>query len=299
MGKITFSPKRQLGIEMYFSKDTSKISVLKNSEDNRYYIRIWNNDSWHYPAWCGIDEGFRTLKDAQEWLSMHDWENATVYHIEEDDDAYQAYDEEFAEALKMLGFQKSTDNFYTDGPPVYDMYMTTDSGTDIHIQVLAFSDENHINYYVNNKKLPQSSVPKPTRNIARTIRNIETVIRKYGGEIFASSEVITATSQAIMAAINTRNLAQDLVKVRSSNVWAYCMNIKNRKDKFGDVLVQFKEAEGGPGDIYIYYDVPVMVWRRWQSALSKGHYFWVYIRDNYKYSKLTGDKRGKLPNAVN
>ena len=24
-----------------------------------------------------------------------------------------------------------------------------------------------------------------------------------------------------------------------------------------------------------------------------------YIRNNFKYSKLTGDKRGKLPNAIN
>ena len=104
---------------------------------------------------------------------------------------------------------------------------------------------------------------------------------------------------AVMAAINTKNLSQDLVKVRSSNLWSYGLNIKNRKDTTGDIIVQFKGTNGGPGDIYIYYDVPVAVYRRWQSAPSKGHYFWIYIRDNYNYSKLTGDKRGKLRNAIN
>lgn len=51
------------------------------------------------------------------------------------------------------------------------------------------------------------------------------------------------------------------------------MNIKDRKSKVGDLLVQFKDTQGGPGDIYIYYDVPIIVYRRWQSAPSKGHYF--------------------------
>lgn len=123
---------------------------------------------------------------------------------------------------------------------------------------------------------------------------------RYDDSVFINM-AFTALSdrQAVLAAINTRNLANDLVRVRSSNVWAYGLNIKNRKDKTGDLLVQFKNKNGGAGDVYIYYDVPVMIYRRWQSAPSKGHYFWVYIRNNFNYSKLTGDKRGKLGNAVN
>ncbi|MCM1226121.1 MAG: KTSC domain-containing protein [Clostridium sp.] len=123
---------------------------------------------------------------------------------------------------------------------------------------------------------------------------------KYDDSVFINM-AFTALSdrQSVLAAINTKNLANDLVRVRSSNVWAYGLNIKNRKDKTGDLLVQFKNKNGGAGDVYIYYDVPVMIYRRWQSAPSKGHYFWVYIRNNFNYSKLTGDKRGKLGNAVN
>ena len=123
---------------------------------------------------------------------------------------------------------------------------------------------------------------------------------EYDDSVFINM-AFTALSdrQTVLAAINTKNLAKDLVRVRSSNVWAYGLNIRNRKDKTGDLLVQFKNKSGGAGDLYIYYDVPTMVYRRLQSAPSKGHYFWVYIRNNFKYSKLTGDKRGKLANAVN
>lgn len=120
-------------------------------------------------------------------------------------------------------------------------------------------------------------------------------------ESIFSSIVMTAISDrlSIFATINTRNLAKSLSRVKSSNVWAYGINIRNRKDKTGDVLVQFKAKNGGAGDIYIYYDVPKTIFNRWQSAPSKGHYFWVYIRNNFKYSKLTGDKTGKLKNAIN
>ena len=117
------------------------------------------------------------------------------------------------------------------------------------------------------------------------------------GDIYTSTAI--KVGQYISAAINVRDLAKNLVRVRSSNVWAYGMNLRDRKDKAGEVLVQFKGKNGGPGDIYIYYEVPLVVWRKWLSATSKGHYFWQYIRNTYAYSKLTGDKRGKLRNAIN
>ena len=121
--------------------------------------------------------------------------------------------------------------------------------------------------------------------------------QKYN--IYTTAFVSIEDRSAILASINTRDLMKNMVRVKSSNVWSYAMNIRNRKDKFGDVLVQFKNKAGGPGDVYIYYDVPSTLYRRWQSAPSKGHFFWVYIRNNFKYSKLTGNKRGVLPNAVN
>ena len=103
----------------------------------------------------------------------------------------------------------------------------------------------------------------------------------------------------IQAAINTRDLSKNLVRVRSSNVWSIGFDIRDKKDKTGSVLVQFKNKNGGPGDIYILYDVPTTVYRKWITAPSKGHYYWQYLRNNYAYSKLTGNKKGVLPNAIN
>ncbi len=105
--------------------------------------------------------------------------------------------------------------------------------------------------------------------------------------------------QAINCAISTRDLTKNMVRVKSSNVWAYGINIADKKSKTGDVIAQFKDTHGGPGDIYIYYDVPVTLYRRWVAAPSKGHFHWQSIRNNFLYAKLTGSKKGKLKNAVN
>lgn len=106
-------------------------------------------------------------------------------------------------------------------------------------------------------------------------------------------------TEEITAAISTKEITKRLVRTKSSNVWAFGVNVKNFNDDVADVFAQFKNSDGSPGDIYIYYDVPVKVYRRWVVAPSKGHFFHKYIRNNFKYSKLTGDKRGKLPNAIN
>ena len=102
----------------------------------------------------------------------------------------------------------------------------------------------------------------------------------------------------IMAAISSKDITKQLVRVKSSNVWAYAMNVPEKKNKTGTLYVQFKGKNGGPGDIYAYYDVPVTVYRRWQSAPSKGAFFWRYIRNYYIYAKLTGDKKTHLRNGI-
>ena len=121
---------------------------------------------------------------------------------------------------------------------------------------------------------------------------------KKWNTVYAMNIFDKSTAHAILAA-SSKDITKNLVRVRSSNIWAYGINIEKRGDKTGDVVVQFKAKNGGTGDIYMYFDVPVQVYRRWVNSTSKGHYFWVYIRNNYSYRKLTGDKRGKLPNAVN
>lgn len=103
----------------------------------------------------------------------------------------------------------------------------------------------------------------------------------------------------IFASMSSKDLTKNMVRVRSSNIWAYNINVRKADDRTGDVYVQFKGPNGGPDDIYVYYDVPVVVYRKWHTAPSKGHFFYQYIRNNFKYAKLTGDKKTKLKNGVN
>lgn len=104
-------------------------------------------------------------------------------------------------------------------------------------------------------------------------------------------------NQRICCGRSSRQLARQLARVKSSNIWAFGMNAKSQQ--FGDVIVQFKGQDGYPDDMYMYYDVPIKLYQRWNAAPSKGHFFWKYIRNRFKYRKLTGDRRGKLPNAIN
>lgn len=87
---------------------------------------------------------------------------------------------------------------------------------------------------------------------------------------------------------SSKDLLDTLVRVKSSNIYSYGMDVDNIEDNVGDVVIQFKGKNGQPDDIYMYFDVPIIVFRRWVSAPSKGRYFWRYIRNNYKYRKLTG-----------
>ena len=109
----------------------------------------------------------------------------------------------------------------------------------------------------------------------------------------------TIDRSSILASISSRDITKSMVRTKSSNIWSYAINVRDTKKDIGDVYVQFKGPRGGPGDIYVLYDVPTRIYRKWMSASSKGSFYWRYLRNNYKYSKLTGDKRGKLRNAVN
>lgn len=119
--------------------------------------------------------------------------------------------------------------------------------------------------------------------------------------IFETSELVTAAKKNKTKRVDEKTRIQNLlVRCRSSNIWAYGMDIDDRKSGVGNMYIQFKGKNGGPdGGLYEYFDVPVKVYRQFISGTSKGHSFWQLIRNVYRYRKLTGDKRGKLPNAVN
>ena len=135
---------------------------------------------------------------------------------------------------------------------------------------------------------------------ADALSEIETVFfcSAYARNSILSS--IRSEGSLITASISSRDITRSMVRVKSSNVWAYTINIKNHGDDKGDLYIQYKGDTGGKGDIYVYYDVPINIYKKLISAPSKGHWVWQYLRKNrVPYSKLTGDKRGKLPYAIN
>lgn len=105
-------------------------------------------------------------------------------------------------------------------------------------------------------------------------------------------------SSAISASISSRDLSQNMIRVRSSNVYSIAADIRDANSNTCTLLVRFKD-NNQPGDLYQYFDVPVKLYKKWLNSPSKGHFFWAYIRNYYPYRKLTGDKRGKLSNAIN
>ncbi len=104
--------------------------------------------------------------------------------------------------------------------------------------------------------------------------------------------------QNILASISSKDITKKMVRCRSSNMWSYAINVKDPNMRYGDLYIQFKGANGGPDDVYVYYDVPTALYRRLVAAPSKGHFFHQYIRNNFIYAKLTGDKKTHLKNGI-
>lgn len=195
--------------------------------------------------------------------------------------------QEYIEAMQFMGFK-----------PIAKKHYSASISTELGVcRIVASYHKDNIRIITCGSK---GSSIKTVDNVADAIKAIERSYDKYMYSIL-ENVAFTAISdrKAVMAAIDTKNLAQNLVRCKSSNVWAYGMNIKDRKDKTGDLLMQFKDKNGGAGELYIYFDVPITVYRRMMSQPSVGHFFWTQIRNVYKYSHLTGNKRGVLPNAIN
>lgn len=169
---------------------------------------------------------------------------------------------DYQDCMELFGFEKQDTNIYKSG--------------DISCS-----------YRGNNLIIKHNTTVYATTDFGRAILFIEAAMQ------------VTTETLPIMAAINTKNLAQNLVRVRSSNVWAIGFNVRKAGDNVGDLIIQFKNKNGGAGPVYIYYDVNVKVYRRFINSTSKGHFVWTDIRNNYKYSRLTENKRGVLPNAIN
>lgn len=238
-------------------------------EDNHKF-HIMMND--RIPDW---DTGFDTSKDVETFINEHEMDTATLSQI---------YPKEIIEAFNFLkvfyGFTQVDEDL---------IEKEVDSSL---ISILKILDrvevtfDDRLELFTDGEEL---------------VKFIDEITNSLHCEVLSSEDIKYAMSSrtTVLASISSRELTKNMVRVRSSNVWAYCINIKDRKDKEGDVLVQFKGPKGGAGDIYIYYGVPLNIWRKILASPSKGHAVWQYLRGKYTYAKLTGDRKTKMRGGIN
>ena len=273
MSKLQFVKLNKFGVTEHVDS-TNRFRLVKHPTEGKYFIMM----NSMIPAWQG--DGFRTIQGAEDFLNEHDWENATEEELP--DAESKQFKEDLTMLLEMYGFSRlnNEDEFIRDLPSSY-------------VCIAPLSNDE--------LKVYTPDTEETFKYLSDVAKFLDDLLRSGDDEVFSAVTIINSSEgkSIVQAAISTRDLSKNLVRVKSSNVWAYSINIRDRKDKTGDVLVQFKGKNGGPGDIYIYHDVPVMLWRQWLSASSKGHFFWEHIRNEFMYRKLTGDKRGKLKNAIN
>ena len=224
---------------------------------------------------------------------------ATVEKIED----FQKDD--MKDALKLMGFDYLEMNFYR----------RVDLDGDLVLYAEMYDDGVLVTVYKDNKEIDNKQFSAPIR----FIDFVESILQKYNikyceivepEDMLIADNGITISAATILAKgfnrhdtskknkTTTKDFVKQLKKVESSNIWSYAFQPKD--ETFGDMLVQFKNKYGGPGDIYIYYNVLNKIWQRFYLAESKGGFFWKYIRNNVKirYAKLTGDKRTHLPHGL-
>lgn len=244
---------------MKITTSSSKKNLKFVKSSGKIYIEV----DGHIPAW---QSGFSSIECAKIFASTH----RIIYA---DDIPYN--EDDFEWIVDVYGFEYDEDNMWTR------------SKGDLTYVLQPDPEELILNVF-----------GEKVSDVYIGIDNILEKLDEDFPDIFASVQLRSTSERAIFAA-SARELTKNMVRVKSSNIWSYSINIKDAKSKFGDVYVQFKGKNGGPDDVYAYFDVPVALWRRWLTAPSKGHFFWEYIRNNYRYRKLTGDRRTHLPNGIN
>lgn len=201
--------------------------------------------------------------------------------------------EEMLEAIKMMGFEPLEMNFFRRIDEIED-----ESYSQLIMYCELFDDKLELNIYRDATLFSYSVIHEPLD----FIDSVESYLNMYDiatAKLQPFESSVTINGRPIMAKserFSTRDFIKKLIRVKSSNLWSYAFQPKDYNK--GDMLIQFKGAQGGPDDIYIYYDVPSKLWQKFVAAPSKGHFMWQYIRNVFKYAKLTGDKRTHLPNGI-
>lgn len=198
---------------------------------------------------------------------------------------------EFIDAITMLGFEPIEMNFFRRIDAIDD---EVSSNLIIYCELL--DNKAIVSVYKDAMFLEEIYFEKPIE----FIDFVEKTLKTYGVDSIElqpiDSSITVNGKKIVTAATSSRDFIKKLIKVKSSNMWSYAFEPKD--DNIGTMIIQFKGSNGGPDDIYMYYDVPSKLWRKFVAAPSKGHFFWEHIRNVFKYSKLTGDKRTKLPNGI-
>ena len=224
----------------------------------------------------GWGTGFQTVRSAENFINQRDYVNASTDKLPIEESDLDFIEMIYGASYTPNGRQLKTNTFTLTIPK-------------------DFKQTHTVRLKANAKGTPDQLLDDVEKLLVELDELSEPVVSSVTYRGTELREIIAKSDRRRTA----RDIVKDLVRVRSSNVWAYGIEIKDNKAKVGDVYIQFKAKNGGPGDIYRYYEVPINVWRKLLSSQSKGHGVWVLLRNNFYYPKLTGDRKGKLPNAIN
>lgn len=270
---IRFEPYNIYGITKYRTHD-SKFSLLES--DNKYYLtmskRVGDHVTQVQPLWTNV---FGSVRQAAKFLDRYELDESTEDKL---------CPKELTEAYEFIKV------FYAFTEVDEDVLEKQINSTSI---VLEFTPDEVVITCGDDE-------PQAFYNAEDLIKYLDELLESFQFEVLSSTDINNATSgkATILAGISSRDISKNMVRVKSSNVWSYCIYIKDRRDKTGDVFVQFKGPKGGPGDVYRYYDVPISIWHKVLSSPSKGHAVWQYLRGKYIYAKLTGDKKTKMRGGI-
>lgn len=226
--------------------------------------------------------GFTTIAAAEEFLNKHNYLKASNTFLPFDEEEIQFIIEMYGNKLLKKGYNG----------PGWDLWSIDD---DYSIAGDNKQGQNVIDIFKDGNLLKEFDSESGLFEQLDKIACSDNIFASIGFVSLQHSDIFAAKRNKKTA----RQITDDLVRVRSSNVWSYGIDVDNSDPEVGDVYVQFKGEHGGPGDIYRYYSVPLRIWRRIISYPSKGAAVWKFLRNNFPYSKLTGDRRGVLPNAIN
>lgn len=199
------------------------------------------------------------------------------------------------EAIIMMGFEQLESNFFRR---IETISKDAPDDSQLIIYCELFEDSITVNVYEDAKFIQESRFSEPLEFID-AIQSILDIYNIADVKLVPLESDIKINGITISAADNrlsTKDMLKKMIRVKSSNLWSYAFQPKDYNT--GTMLIQFKGPNGGPNDVYVYYDIPNKLWQKFVAAPSKGHFFWQNIRNIFKYGKLTGDKRTKLKNGV-